>query len=203
MIRALIIAALLSGCSTPPPAPSQHLLGVRSALILGGSVSSGFSGKPVPEIVAERLGLPYRNEASICHRVAPEETQSVGADTLVINLDGNYWRSYDRDCAAAVVHVAAFYANTDASARVVATVPERNAGWFYRSVCGAQSAEQSCRAAINAALIEGCTGRCMLIDADAIYALHADITDIHLTPEIWRRVADEHFDSVVAKLRSK
>lgn len=161
------------------------------ALILGGSVSSGFSGKPAPEIFAERLGVPYENEARICHRVSAEEVPAERAGLLIVNIDGNYWRSYDRDCDAAARAVRAFYAASEGARKIMATVPERNAGGFYRFFCGAQTSAQACRPAINAALREGCAEGCTLIDADEIYARHADEPDIHLTPAIWREEAEK------------
>lgn len=159
------------------------------AIILGGSVSSGFSGKPAPEIVVEHMGLPYDNRAHICNRVDATEVEGLLPGTLVVNIDGNYWRSYDRDCSPAVENVRAFYANTLGLEKIMATVPARNAGGFYRFFCAAQTAEQSCRAAINAEIRGGCGAGCRLLDADEIYARHANEWDIHLTPDIWRAEA--------------
>lgn len=163
---------------------------IIAALILGGSVSSGFSGKPAPELVVERMGLPYRNEARICHKVDAEELDGVKAGTLVINIDGNYWRSYDNDCAAAAKAVREFYVKANGMKKIVATVPDRNAGGFYRFFCGAQNREQVCRPAVNAAIVDGCGDGCTLIDADAIYSKYKHVSDIHLTPEIWRLEAE-------------
>lgn len=160
------------------------------AVILGGSVSSGFSGKPAPEIVVERMGLPYENNARICNRVDASEVQGLSPGTLIINLDGNYWRSYDSDCGGAVKSVKDFYAASKGLPKIMATVPDRNAGGFYRFFCAAQRSEQVCRSSINEAIREGCKDGCQLIDADDIYTRHKDVSDIHLTPEIWRAEAE-------------
>ena len=156
------------------------------AIILGGSVSSGFSGKPAPELMVERIGVPYENNARICHRVEPAEVAGLLPGTLVVNIDGNYWRSYDVDCDAAAKSVTDFYAATEGLPKIMATVPDRNAGGFYRFFCGAKRSQQVCRASVNDAIREGCKAGCSLIDADEIYARHADEPDIHLTPDIWR-----------------
>ena len=160
------------------------------AIILGGSVSSGFSGKPAPEIMAERIGVPYENHARICHRVDAAEASGLKAGTLVVNIDGNYWRSYDVDCQAAAQSVRDFYTNSQGLPKIMATVPERNAGGFYRFFCGAKRSEQVCRGAVNDAIREGCKAGCSLIDADDIYARHKDEFDIHLTPDIWKAEAE-------------
>ena len=39
---------------------------ITTVLIVGASVSSGFSGKPSGEWIAEWMNVPYRNEAQIC-----------------------------------------------------------------------------------------------------------------------------------------
>ena len=168
------------------------------AVILGASVSSGYSGKPVAELVAEGLGIPFRNEASICHKVEPNEVAG-RKGVLWFNLDGKYWRSYDKDCAAAAASVRGFYEATAGQPKVMATVPARNAGGFYRFVCGAETREQLCRPAINAALREGCDpAECVLVDADELYDAHKDVDDIHLTPDIWRAQAKPLLEKVRA-----
>ena len=164
-------------------------MNILLVIIFGASVSSGYSGKPAGEWVAEWLGVPVRNEA----RIAQGLTEFIGGvkagpGDLVFNLDGSYWDSYKRDCTKPVTAVEAFYRQTKGARLVMATVPDRNAGGFYRFIAGAESSTQNCRAPINAAIIKGCIGGCVLVDADTIYR-GREHEDIHLTPETWREVA--------------
>src|SRR3990167_5575168 len=157
-------------------------------LIVGASVSSGFSGKPSGEWVAEWLDVPYRNEARVAQGLAEViGNVEAGPGDLVFNLDGSYWDSYKRDCAAPVAAVEAFYRQTKGARLVMATVPDRNAGGFYRFIAGAESSTQDCRTAINKAIVKGCTGDCILVDADEVYAGREN-EDIHLTPETWKEL---------------
>ena len=166
---------------------------VTAVLIVGASVSSGFSGTPSGEILARLLKVPFVNQASACHRVEADEVKPAPG-TLVFNLDGNYWRSYDTDGAKAAQAVRDFYARAAGFRKVMATVPARNAGGFYRFVCGAEESEQVSRSAVNAAIVEGCKEGCTLLDADELYDEHKDVSDIHLTPEIWRTVAERIYN---------
>lgn len=159
-------------------------------IICCASVSSGWAGKPSGEWIAERLNVPSRNAAYICNALTKQQPE-IPQNSLVVNLDGSYWDSYDTDCAKPVDAIRTFYTNAIGSRVAIATVPDRNAGGFYRFVCGAQSATQRCRPQINAAITEGCKKPCTLLDADALYEAHKDIADIHLTPAIWREVAEQ------------
>jgi hypothetical protein len=168
----------------------------ESILIVGASVSSGWSGKPVGEWIAEWMHLPYRNEARIAQGLTAFVDQlQVASRTIVFNLDGSYWDSYFRDCAAPVSAVRKFYEKTRSAYVVIGTVPDRNAGAFYRFVASTQTPRQGCRDQINAAIVEGCGKGCMLLDADALYRAHGPDEDIHLTPEAWRELAKVVLDS--------
>ena len=165
-----------------------------SILICCGSVSSGFSGKPSGEWVAEALNVPYQNEARICHSY---QGTDIPTNSLVVALDAFYWKSYETDCVKPVASVRDFYVKARGSRVVIATVPDRNAGGFYRFVCGAPTSVQGCRAPINAAIREGCKEDCLLLDADDLYRGRED-EDIHLTPQIWEDVAREVKDRLYA-----
>lgn len=160
-------------------------MNLAAILICCASISSGFSGKPSGEWLAEWLNVPYRNEARICHSY---ENLAIAPRSLVVALDAFYWPSYERDCAKPIAAVKDFYAKAQGSRVVIATVPDRNTRGFYRFFCGAQTSVQGCRVSINTAIREGCAGDCVLIDADAIYAGREN-EDIHLTPQDWNEVA--------------
>ncbi len=161
-------------------------------LIIGGSVSSGYSGKPIGEWIAEWTATPFRNEARIC-----QPFQKIAADfdagdaDIVFALDAFYWDSYGA-AGKAVAGVERFFAKTRGVKVVIATVPDRNAGWFYRTFCGAEGSEQVSREAINEAIKRGCGANCLLLDADELYHRPAlEGMDIHLTPDIWRSTAQD------------
>lgn len=168
---------------------------ITAILIVGASVSSGFSGKPSGEYLAERLGVSYVNQAYIAHRVDAAEINPAPG-TLIMNLDGNYWRSYDKDCVRAAQAVRDFYIAAADAPKIMGTVPARNAGWFYRLVASAEQSEQVCRSEVNAAIADGCKDNCILLDADELYSEHKDVADIHLTPEIWRTVAERIYNEI-------
>ena len=159
-------------------------------LIIGASVSSGWSGTPSGELAAAYLNIPYRNEARICHSY---QGMDIPARSLVVALDPFYWPSYETDCSKPIAAVKDFYAKAQGSRVVIATVPDRNAGGFYRFVCGAASETQACRVPINAAIREGCVGDCLLMDADELYKGREN-DDIHLTPQDWKDVAAQIID---------
>lgn len=167
---------------------------ITAVVIVGASVSSGFSGKPSGEIVAEQLRVPYRNEARACQALT-DKNPAIPKNSLVVNLDGSYWDSYAKDCKKPVEAVKEFYMNALGSRVVVATVPNRNAGGFYRFFCGPQTAVQGCRVQINEAITKGCTGDCILLDAEEMYA-GREKDDIHLSPEDWKRAADRIVEKI-------
>lgn len=176
-------------------------MNLLAVVIVGASIASGFSGKPSGEWLAEWLNVPYRNEARIAQGLTEfVATVKAGPGDLVVNLDGSYWDSYKRNCAAPVKAVHAFYAQTKGARLVMATVPERDAGWFYRAVAGAESSTQNCRAPINVAIKEGCTGDCLLLDADELYTGREN-EDIHLTPEDWKKVAEHIYKGFLAQTK--
>lgn len=163
-------------------------------LICCGSVSSGFSGKPTGEYIAEAMNLRVQQESTVC-RDMHERVDDINFSraAVVVNLDGSYWASLDRECGKGVEGVRKFYAKAAGARVVIATVPEVVAGAFFRGVCGAESAVQTCRAPLNQAIREGCVGNCLLLDGDELYGRHKELAqqDIHLTPEIWRDLAPE------------
>ena len=161
------------------------------------SVSSGFSGKPSGEWIAQWLETPYRNEASICRALSDVvDRMEIPKGSLVIDADGSYWDSYDPDCTKGVKAVEKFFSKSKGSRVVVGTVPDRNAGGFYRMVCGANSFTQVCREPINESIRKGCTRDCVLVDADAIYEKHEIWEDIHLKPEVWKEVARDIMEKI-------
>ena len=162
-------------------------------LIIGASVSSGWSGTPSGELAAAYLNIPFRNEARICNRLSETMLAQIEFNSLVVNLDASYWDSYAMDCSKPIAAVKDFYAKAQGSRVVIATVPDRNAGGFYRFVCGAASETQACRVPINAAIREGCVGDCLLMDADELYKGREN-DDIHLTPQDWKDVAAQIID---------
>lgn len=164
---------------------------IATVLICCGSVSSGYSGKPTGAYIAEALRLPVQDEAVICRRQHNViDRIDFRRAVVVVNLDGSYWASLDRDCTKGVEAVRKFYEKTKGKRVVIATVPVADAGGFNRAVCGAESAVQLCRAPLNQAIVAGCGDGCTLLDADAIYQQHQG-EEIHLTPQVWREAASE------------
>lgn len=182
MLRALACLAI-AGCAAVPEG---------AVLSCCASVSSGFSGKPSAAYVAEALGRPLQDESGVCRR-AHRHPIDFSHAAVVVRLDGDYWASYDRDCTAALEAIAAFYRATVGLRLIVATVPEVDSGWFHRTVCGAETAVQGCRVAINEALATGCGEGCMLLSPDRIYQEHLDLArrDVHLAPAVWRELGQE------------
>ena len=159
-------------------------------LIIGASISSGYSGTPSGELVANRLNLPVQNEARVAQGLTRYVDKLVIKDnTLVINLDGSYWDSYNRDCTGAVKAVKTLYTKTNNSYVVMATVPNRQAEGFYHFIAGTETNIQGCREDINKEIITGCKTNCLLLDADELYKGREE-SDIHLTPSDWKKVAD-------------
>jgi len=163
-------------------------------LILGASVSSGWAGLPAGERFAQWLNLPFANVARPCRALSREIIGlQVPPRTLVFNADASYWDSYEANCAPGIASVQALYTKVKRvnSKIIIATVPKRDAGGFYKWACSwiehPRTSTQRCRIKLNQAIRSGCTGpNCYLIDSDAIYTKHTDIADIHLTPAIWR-----------------
>lgn len=191
-VRAFAIPVLmLAGCASLPESAHRVSVDADRVLVIGASVSSGFSGTPAGEIVARWLKLPYSNEAYIASRLSSYvDALKIAPRTLIVDLDGSYWDSYARDCTAPVAAVKKLYGKAKGSLIVMATVPERRAGLFWEFFALAWSFSQPCREAINAAIVSGCGPNCVLIDADAFYS-GREHEDIHLSPDAWRRVAEK------------
>jgi hypothetical protein len=182
---------LLTGCATIPESTHRVSVDADRVLVIGASVSSGFSGTPSGEIVAHWLKLPYSNGAYIASRLSNYvDKLEISPRTLIVNLDGSYWDSYASDCAGPVAAVKNLYGKARGSFIVMATVPERRAGLFWEFFALAWSFSQPCRAAINTAIVSGCGPNCVLIDADAFYS-GREHEDIHLSPDAWRRAAEK------------
>ena len=159
---------------------------ISLVLIVGASVSSGYSGKPSGEWLAEWLNVPVVNEARTCQVLTETvAAMQVPPNSLGVNLDASYWDSYQADCAEPVKAVKTFYAKSHGSRVLIATVPLRDAGGFYKWWCEAKTEAQSCRLEINAAIKGGCVGNCVLIDADEVYRGREN-EDIHLAPDVWK-----------------
>ena len=160
-------------------------------LIVGASVSSGWSGRPSGEWIADWTNLPYVNEARIAQGLTKfVDDIEIKPNTLVFNLDGPYWDSYNKDCSTATKAIEKFLDKVKGSYAVMATVPDKNAGWFYRFVAAAELPYQNCRTAINETLTRLCVKDCMLFDSDAlVYSKRDPDENIHLQPEVWREIA--------------
>lgn len=163
---------------------------VATILICCASVSSGFSGKPSGEWLAEWLGLEARNEARICQKLSTVVDQlDVSNLAYYIDLDGSNWGSYAKNCKPEVDAIHRMYKRTEGAFRIIATVPDRNVGGWYRFWCAAETSIQGCLVPINKALREGCKEDCLLLDADVAY--HGYEGDIHRSPDFWKDVAEK------------